>query len=548
MSAVLNTPQTQAAHRVDAVIVGAGFSGLYQLHQLRDQLGLNVLVLEAGEGVGGTWFWNRYPGARCDVESLDYSFSFDEALQQEWVWSERYPVQAEILRYLNHVADRFDLRRDIRHGVRVVAQAYDAAAHAWTVTTQQGETLTARFCIMATGNLSTPQLPAIPGIEQFQGEWHHSARWPAEGVDFTGRRVAQIGTGSTGIQMAPRIAAQAAHLFVFQRTPHFSVPAWNGPLDEEVQRNHKKTYAERRQDARRNSVGISGIVPPTQGAQEAHPEERQRRYEAGWSRGGSVAFMSAYNDLMLDQQSNDTAAAFVRGKIAEIVHDPHTARLLSPTDDPIGARRLCVDTDYYATFNRPNVTLVDGKADPVVAIDATGIRTRDTHYPVDAIAFATGFDAMTGALKEIAITGEDGLSLAEAWTFGPVTYLGLMVAGFPNMFIVTGPGSPSVRTNMVSAIEQHVEWIADCIGHLNANGLTRLAARPEEQERWVAHVTEVADRTLYPKANSWYVGANTPGKPRVFMPYIAGLPAYRAKCDEVAAQRYASFDTTPPAG
>ena len=527
----------------DAVIVGAGFSGLYMLHRLR-ALGLRVRVFEAGSGIGGTWFWNRYPGARCDVESIDYSFSFSEALQQEWVWSERYPVQPEILRYLNHVADRFDLRRDIQLNTRIVAQTYDQARGLWVVRTQDGETIESQFCIMASGMLSTPQLPDFPGLEQFQGDWYHSARWPEQGVDLTGRRVALIGTGSTGIQMVPKLAAQASHLTVFQRTPNYSVPAWNGPLDPETQSQLKQNYAQLRADARRNSVGVSRMPVPTHAAKAVPAEERQRRYEAGWNAGGSVMFMSAYTDLMLDAESNETAAAFVRQKIHETVRDPAVAKLLAPVDHPIGTKRLCVDTDYYATYNRDNVTLVDVRTAPITGITPHGVRTTHATYDVDVIVFATGFDAMTGALREIDITGVDGMTLAEKWAHGPVSTLGLMVAGFPNMFIITGPGSPSVKSNMVHAIEQHVEWISDCLAFLQAKDHAVIAASPESEQEWVAHVNAVADRTLFPHADSWYVGANIPGKPRVFMPYVGGLPAYRQTCDDVAAKGYSGFVIT----
>ncbi len=531
----------------DAVVVGAGFGGLYMLHRLQ-AMGLRVCGVEAGSDVGGTWFWNRYPGARCDVESLEYSYSFSEELQQEWRWSLRYAEQPEILRYINHVADRFGLRGLIRFDTRITTQHYDAGRHQWTLLTDGGERLAARFCIMATGNLSTPRVPDFPGLERFRGRWHHSAQWPAEGVDFAGLRVGLIGTGATGIQMVPKIAAQAAHLHVFQRTANFSVPARNATLDDEADRLHKADYSQRRRYARQTSVGISGLprgAGPARGVAEA---ERARVLQDRWERGGSAYFLTAFDDFMLDEASNHSAAEFVRSRIRELVHDPAIAELLSPTDHPIGSKRLCVDTEYYETFNRPNVALVDVRRAPIRSITETGIRTTEAEYPLDAIVFATGFDAMTGALREIDIRGRDGRTLAEAWADGPTTYLGLMVAGFPNLFVVTGPGSPSVKTNMVCAIEQHVEWIADCLGYLRGHGIAAIEPEAAAQRDWVAHVNTVADGTLFPRANSWYSGSNIPGKPRVFMPYVGGIPAYVAKCDEVVAAGYRGFALTPEAG
>jgi cyclohexanone monooxygenase len=522
----------------DAVIVGAGFAGMYMLHRLRG-LGLTARVFEAGKGVGGTWYWNRYPGARCDVESMDYSYSFSDELQQEWRWSERYSAQPEILRYANHVADRFDLRRDIQFETRVTAAAFDEVASRWTVETDRGDRVSSRFCIMATGCLSDAQVPDIKGRESFAGKWYHTGRWPHEGVDFTGRRVGIIGTGSSAIQSIPLIAKQAAHLVVFQRTPNYSMPAQNAPLDPAYEERVKATYADFRRQARESRVGF--VTERSGDSALAVPEaERRREYEKRWSRGG-LGFSAAYTDLLTSKEANDTAAEFFRAKIRNIVRDPEVARTLTPTDYPLGTKRLCVDTGYYDTFNRDNVTLVDLRKTPIEAITPRGVRTSEAEYAVDDLVFATGFDAMTGALLAIDIRGRGGRRLREAWAAGPRTYLGLSIAGFPNLFTITGPGSPSVLSNMIVSIEQHVDWIADCLAYLDRQGHASIEATAEAQEAWVQHVNEVGHMTLYPLARSWYMGANVPGKPRVFMPYIGGVGVYRQKCDEVAAKSYEGF-------
>ena len=543
MSAVLQQTEHHKA-QYDVVVVGGGLGGLYALHRIRG-LGLSVRVFEAGSGVGGTWFWNRYPGARCDVESLEYSYSFSNELQQEWAWPERYGTQPEILRYINHVADRFDLRRDIQLNTRVTAAVFDSSAGRWTVTTDQGDVVSAQFCVMASGNLSTPRVPDFKGLENFRGQWYHTGLWPQEGVDFSGQRVAVIGTGSSGVQMIPRIADQADHLTVFQRTANFSLPARNAPMDPEQERRHKADYEARRRAAMDTPFGMAGYPPPTKTALAASEAERQRDYDAKWAEGGSISFLYSYTDLLVNKASNDTASEFVREKIRGIVRNPAVADILAPKDHPIGTKRLCLDTNYYETYNRNNVSLVDVKADPIIEITATGVRTRDHEYgPFDAIAFATGFDAMTGALREIDIRVQDGPVLAEEWHAGPRTNLGLMVAGFPNMFVITGPGSPSVKTQMILAIEQHTDWIADCLAHLRAHGYGRIEADRQAQDAWVQHVNEVADGTLYPLANSWYVGANIPGKPRVFMPYVGGFAGYKRRCDAIAANGYEGFVLT----
>ncbi len=525
----------------DAVVVGAGLAGLYMLHRLRG-LGLSARVYEGGQGVGGTWYWNRYPGARCDVESMDYSYSFSNELQQEWQWTERYASQPEILRYIEHVADRFDLRRDIQLATRVTAATFDEATNRWTIQTDRGDRVSARFCMMATGCLSTAQVPAFEGLETFAGTWYHTGHWPHAGVDFSGRRVGVIGTGSSAIQSIPIIARQAASLVVFQRTPNFSVPARNAQLDREYERSLKARYAEYRRQARESRVGFV-VAASDRSALAVPAEERHREYETRWARGG-LGFTAAFADLLTSQDANDTAAEFFRAKIRGVVRDPHVAEALVPKDYPLGTKRMCVDTDYYATFNRDNVTLVDLRQAPIQAITARGVRTRHAEYELDSIVFATGFDAMTGALLKIDIRGRGGRALREKWAEGPRTYLGIAIAGFPNLFTITGPGSPSVLSNMIVSIEQHADWIAGCLAHLRAHGHDAIEATVEAEDAWVAHVNQVGDATLYPRANSWYVGANIPGKPRIFMPYVGGVGAYRKICDDIAAKGYEGFALT----
>ena len=529
--------------QLDAIVIGGGLGGLYTLHRLRS-MGLAVRVFEAGSGVGGTWFWNRYPGCRCDVESMEYSYSFSNELQQEWKWPERYGTQPEILRYVNHVAERFDLMRDVQLNTRVRSAVFGAEANRWTVTTDRGEVVSAPYCVMATGNLSTPRMPDTPGMDRFKGKFYHTGLWPQEGVDFSGLRVAVIGTGSSGVQSIPHIAAQAKHLHVFQRTANFSLPARNAPLDPDKESRHKAEYSARRRAAWDTPFGIGGYPPPAGSALALSSEERQRVYEAKWQEGGSISFLYSFTDLLTSKEANDTAAEFVRQKIRAIVRDPQTADLLAPKDHPIGTKRLCLDTNYYETFNRENVTLVNARRTPVEEITATGLKTSEAEYALDAIVFATGFDAMTGALMEIEIRNGGGESLKDAWSSGPRTYLGVMAAGFSNLFLITGPQSPGVKTQMILSIEQHADWIADCLAHLRSRGLNRIEADTVAQDAWVEHVNEVANATLYPLANSWYMGANIPGKPRIFMPYVGGVPAYTRKVNEVVRKGYEGFALT----
>ena len=526
------------AKHYDVVVVGAGFAGLYLIHLLRGK-GLSVRCFEAGDGVGGTWYWNRYPGARCDVESQEYSFSFDKELECEWTWTERYSGQKEILAYLNFVADRLDLRRDIALSARVQSAIFDDNTKRWTVVASNGETAVARFCIMATGCLSAAQLPNIPGRDSFKGEIYHTGQWPHHDVDFAGKHVGVIGTGSSGIQVIPQIALTAKHLTVFQRTPNFSIPAWNKPLapekiaDWNANRDH---YRAKAKDSR------SGILYEyaTRSVFDVNDDQRLKEYEARWARGGAN-FVHAFNDLFLNETANETAANFVKDKIRSRVKDPQIAETLTPNDHPIGTKRICVDTDYYETYNRENVTLVDLRKEPMTGICPEGVVLGDRTVPLDMIVFATGFDAVTGALMRIDIRGHNGLTLNEAWQDGPKSYLGIAVAGFPNLFIVTGPGSPSITTNVVMAIEQHVEWIGRCIAKLQATPESAIEARRDTQEDWVQHVRDVAAGTLFPKANSWYMGANIPGKPRVFLPYIGGLGNYTRLCNEIAQDNYRGF-------
>ena len=525
---------------LDALVIGAGFAGLYQLHCLRDRLGLNVKALEAGGGVGGTWYWNRYPGARCDSESHVYWYTFSEEMMKEWEWSERYPGQAEIMRYLNFVADKFDLKKDISFDTRVTAARYDEAANRWHVRTENGDSYVAKYLVTAVGCLSTANVPKFPGLETFKGDWYHTGQWPHQGVDFTGKRVGMIGTGSTGIQAAPVIAAQAKHLTVFQRTANYSVPARNVPL-EPAFKQYVKQHAKDIRATTRDTLNGMGFRIEDRKAVDTPAEEREKLYEAAWERGG-LQFRATFQDMLVSKEANDTAADFVKRKIRSIVKDPRTAELLADIDHPYAAKRPPIDTDYFETYNRENVTLVDVKSKPIVGISENGIVTEQGEFPVDIIVFATGFDAMTGPMLNLNITGRDGVALKDVWNAGPRNYLGLQIAGFPNLFTITGPGSPSVLCNMPVAIEQHVDWIADCIAHMRANGLKTIEATPEAVAGWVAEVNEVANKTLLPMAkHSWYLGANIPGKPRVFMPYAGGMVRYREICDDVAAKGYEGF-------
>jgi cation diffusion facilitator CzcD-associated flavoprotein CzcO len=526
----------------DVLVVGAGFGGLYAIHKLR-RLGFRVLGVEAAADVGGTWFWNRYPGCRCDIESVDYSYSFDPGLEQEWNWSERYAPQAEILAYLNHVADRYDLRRDIVLETRVVSAHFDEAGARWAVHTDTGQDISARWCVMATGCLSTPNTPPFPGVDTYTGRTYHTARWPHEGVDFTGQRVAVIGTGSSGIQSIPLIAQQADELVVFQRTAAFTIPAHNQPLEPGYLDDVKAHYHELREQARSSLFGAR-FHPNDKAALAYSDEERQALLEEKWELGG-LGFVATFPDTMFDRTANDVVADFVRQKIRTVVADPGTAEALSPRGYAIGSKRACVDTGYYATYNRPNVALVDLRATPIEEFTATGIRTAAREFDFDSIVFATGFDAISGTLLRIDIRGRAGRTLRDEWATGPKAYLGVAPAGFPNLFIVTGPGSPSVLSNMAVSIEQHVDWIGDCLAYAAAKEYATVEATDAAQGQWMAQVDMVAGMTVWPAGDSWYTGANIEGKVRSFPIFLGGVGPYRQICDAVAAQDYEGFALNP---
>ena len=527
------------ARSLDVAIVGAGFAGMYLLHRMRN-LGLSARVFEAGSGVGGTWHWNRYPGARCDIPSVEYSYQFSEELQQEWTWTEKYATQEEILRYANHVADRFDLRRDIQFDTRVLSAVFDESVRRWSVELEGGVCIDAQHVVMATGCLSIPNYPDIPGLDTFAGEIHHTGQWPHEGVDFSGKRVAVIGTGSSAIQSLPIIAEQATQVTVFQRTPNYSIPARNAPLNAEYVAKIKSDYAAFREDNWTRGFGAN-FRDNDLSAFEVDDAARLAEYEDRWEQGG-LAFLAAFNDLVFDDAANQTAVEFFSNKIAQVVDDAALASKLTPST-PIGCKRLCVDTHYYQTYNQPHVKLVDLNDTPIRGVSDGAITTSGESFEVDLIVMATGFDAMTGAVSKIDIRGVGGHALVEKWQDGPRAYLGLATHGFPNLFLVTGPGSPSVLSNMLPSIEQHVEWISDCIAHVRDGQYATIDAEAEAEAAWVEHVNETADLSIYPKCNSWYLGANIKGKKRVFMPYL-GVPPYVEKCREVVAGGYTGFTLT----
>ncbi len=522
----------------DVVVVGTGFAGMFMIYKLT-QLGLKVLALEEATGVGGTWYWNRYPGARCDVESMEYSFSFSHELEQEWEWKDRYSTQSDILKYADHVADRFNLRRYIRFNSRVESANYDETHRIWILTTTSGDVYRGKYCVMATGTLSSINVPKFEGLDSYQGEWYTTGRWPHTKVDFKGKRVAIIGTGSSAIQSIPVIAKEAQHLTVFQRTPNYSVPAHNRPLETNEIDTVKRNYSSIREKARESQSGISYLKIGTQNAFDVSENERDKQYQNRWEYGGT-GITTAYMDIGTDENANNTAAEFVRRKIRGIVSDPVVAELLSPKNT-IGCKRICVDTNYYETYNRENVSLIDVNETPIIRLVPHGLQTTDKTFSFDCIIFAIGFDAMTGALLAIDIRGKSGISLREKWENGPMTYLGLSTEGFPNMFTITGPGSPSVLSNMITSIEQHVNWIADCITYIGSLGKEEIEATKEAEIDWTNQVEEIAQGTLRYTCNSWYVGANVPGKKRIFMPYAGGLSKYNEECKKVASAGYTGF-------
>ena len=523
---------------VDVVVVGAGFSGLYLLYRLR-KAGFSTRVFERGGDVGGTWYWNRYPGARCDVESLQYSYSFDEQLQQDWHWPEKFSAQPDILAYANHVADRFNLKKDIEFNIEVKASWFDENLKRWKITTNTGEEINAQYFIMATGCISTTQIPNIKGLSDYVGNTFHTGDWPHEEVDFSGQSIAVIGTGSSGIQSIPVLAKQAKKLTVFQRTPNYSIPSQNEPMTKKYERSWKDVYSERRKEMRYSAHGSLKDLNDVP-ALSVDEDQRQELYTKRWAIGGT-GFLGSFNDLLTNADANYTAAEYVRQQIKRVVKDKETAEILCPRSYPIGTKRICIDTGYFETYNRENVKLVDISKKPIQRLVTDGIIVDDQLYPFDSIIFATGFDAMTGSIFNVDIKGRDGLALKEKWNAGPKTYLGLMSASFPNLFMITGPGSPSVKSNMIMSIEQHVDLVIETLLSMRRKGLSVVEPELEAENKWVDHVQEVANKTLFPQANSWYMGANIPGKPRLFMPYIGGVGAYREICEEIVANNYRGF-------
>ncbi len=538
----MSTTNGSGTTEYDVVVVGAGFAGMYLLKRLRD-LGMSARVLETGHDVGGTWYWNRYPGARCDVHSVDYSYSWDPELERDWEWSEKYAPQPEILRYAQHVADKHDLRRDIEFNTKVTSAAWDDVAKRWSISTATGTTLGAKHYVMATGCLSVPKEVDIDGTDRFKGDVYFTSRWPHEGVDFTGKRVAVIGTGSSAIQSIPIIAGQASQLTVFQRTPNFSMPANHGANDPERLAQRKADPLAFREAARWSLGGVP-VAPSTESALAVSDEERNARYEYEWNHGGIISIIGSYADHIANPAANELLSEFVRNKIRGIVDDPEVAELLCPKGHPIGTKRMCVDTNYFETYNLPHVRLVDLRTHPIATITEAGVDLVDESLEFDAIVFATGFDAMTGAVVSVDITGRDGRTLKDDWAAGPRTYLGLMAEGFPNLYMITGPGSPSVLSNMMVSIEQHVDWVADTLERLRAEGTETIEPTTTAVDGWVTHNNDGANITLFPQANSWYMGANVPGKPRVFLPYVRGVARYRGACNVVVDKDYLGFVRT----
>ena len=527
--------------RCDVVVIGAGYSGLYALHKLRDRMGLDVIGLEAAADVGGTWYWNRYPGARCDIESIHYSYSFDEQLQQDWSWSERYSAQPEILAYLNHVAERFDLRRNYRFGTRVTSMEWDEDASRWRVGTDDGNEIAARFVVAGTGNVSIPKEPEFAGLESFAGPVYATHAWPHTEPDLTGKRVGIIGTGASGIQAIPKLAERAGHLTVFQRTPNFATPLRNRPSDPDEVAATKANYPAVRAAARNSFLGVP-YARTEYSALEVTPEHRRETYDRGWRTGGFAILVESYTDLLVDEQANDTVAEYTRERIRERVTDPAVAELLCPDDHAFGTKRLPMETGYYETFNRDNVTLVNVKPNPIEAVTPTGLRLTDgTEYELDVLVLATGFDAFTGALTRMGIVGRDGQKLNDVWAAGPVSYLGLMTHGFPNLFTITGPGAAVALYNNPLAIEDHVDLATTVLQHMLDNGYETIEPDAQAQAEWREELNQRAHATLFPRANSWYMGANIPGKPRVVMMYVGAAAEYRATCADVIADGYRGF-------
>lgn len=535
-----------ARDRDDVIIVGAGFAGMYMLHRLR-QAGFPVRCFEAGSGPGGTWYWNRYPGARCDIHSLAYSYSFSKELEQEWEWSELYAAQPEIERYANHVADRFDLRRSIQFNTRVESCTFDDAKHTWTVTTDKGETARARYLIMATGGYSVPAKPQLPGLERFQGEAYFTNQWPQHDVDYTGKRVGIIGTGSSGVQTATAVAAEKIkHLTIFQRTANFIVPGWNRAADPDYTREFKAGYDAFRAEAKWTGNGTLFPKVKSLGTLTSGPiadldgEALKQRLEELWQTGG-LYFFGGVSDLMTSEVANNHVSDFFRQKIRERVRDPKLAELLMPRGFFIGERRIISENGYLEIFDRSDVSLVDVKSDPIQEITATAVKTRDSEYPLDILILATGFDSGTGAMLQMDLRGKRGQSFKDKWADGPLTYLGLMANGFPNMFMLAQPGSPSIRSQVLVSIEQHVDWVFDFLEHARAKRVVEIEASQAAEDAWTTHASEVAMKSLFARAETQYVGANIPGKPRVYLAYLGGVGVYRKTCDTIRENDYEGF-------
>jgi cyclohexanone monooxygenase len=530
-----------AEEEYDIVVIGAGFSGMYALYKLRG-LGLRLKGYEAGDGPGGTWYWNRYPGARVDIESMIYSYSFDPALEQEWKWPEHFSPQPDLEVYANHVADRFGIRDQIQFGTTVTRLRFDDATSRWHVSTDRGDEVSARFVIAATGSLNATNIPAFPGVETFGGQWYHTSKWPKEGVDFTGKRVGVIGTGSTGIQVIPVVAEQAAHLTVFQRTANFSIPSRNRPIDPDYERDWKENYPGYRQ-MMKNTASAAVLTGQRldRSVFDVSDEEREEILERAWESRSGFKFTGSFKDVRTSIEANEVVAEFVRRKIRQIVKDPAVAELLCPNTHPLGTKRLCLDSGYYEAFNRPNVTLVDVRSNPITEITPAGLRTAAGEYELDILIYATGFDAMTGSMTRMNVTGADGVRLQDKWVNGPTNYLGFLVAGFPNLFMIHGPGSPSVLAQMIMSAEWQVDWLHDRIAYMLSRGLERVDTSERWEDSWGREMEVAADATLFKKADSWYMGANIPGKPRVFMVYVGGFDNYTRRCDEVVSAGYEGF-------
>ena len=531
-------PQLDHAKPLDAIVIGAGFGGMCIVHRLRS-MGLSIRGIEAGGDVGGVWYWNRYPGARCDLMSIDYSYSFSEEIQQEWTWTEQFAAQPEILAYANFVADRLDLRKEFQFNTRVESVTFDDARRLWITTTDRGDTFEATYCIMASGPLSVPKGLDLAGAEDFKGELFHAAKWPHRAVDFTGKRVGVIGTGSTGIQIVPVVAEEAAELFVFQRTPSFTLPMRNKPLAPDYVAQVKRNYPALRASARNTPIG--GFRPTsTRPLFSVTPEDRLELLEDAWRRGG-LAFLGTFSDLLTNAEANEIVAEFVRGKISEVVEDPDTAERLKPRGYPIFARRPCLDTNYYESFNRSNVHLVDLLDDPIVRLTAHGVQTHTREIELDALILATGYDGLTGAMLAIDVKGRGGRRLSDKWREGARSYLGLAIEGFPNLFMICGANGPAALANIVTLNEQNTDWIAECIDYMRHNELATMEATVESEDQWMNTISELAEKSLMPKANTWYVGTNISGKPRTFSLYSGGFHKYRETCESATANQYRGF-------